>query len=156
MTTSASPSVDATASQPETRTDGRPASRSGGLVNLALRLVPAAIMGQTLAFKFSAAAEPVWIFTQLGVEPWGRLATASFETLAVALLLIPRLSALGSALTVALMAGAVGSHLTVLGIEVQGDGGALFAMACVALGLSYVAAWRQRAELPLVGKLLGD
>lgn len=109
------------------------------IASWSLRLVAAAILGQTLFFKFSAAPESVYIFQTLGVEPWGRLATAVLELIAVVLLLLPRTAALGAALGAGLMAGALGSHLFVLGIEVQGDGGTLFALAivtCVACGLA--------------------
>jgi hypothetical protein len=119
------------------------------------RLAPAAIMGQTLPFKLTGAPETVWIFSQLGAEPWGRLTTAGFETLALFLLLRPATSGLGGLLTLGLMGGAILSHLTVLGIEVQGDGGALFTMACVSLVCAAVTTWRYRAELPLIGPGLG-
>ena len=43
------------------------------IFSLVLRLVPAIILLQTLYFKFSAAPESVFIFEQLGLEPWGRI-----------------------------------------------------------------------------------
>ena len=99
--------------------------------------------------------DPIEIFTTLGVEPFGRYATAIFELIAVVLLLAPvgaRGLALGGALTVGLMAGAVGSHLTLLGVEVAGDGGALFGMALVTLFAGAFVTWKRRAELPLPGR----
>ena len=39
------------------------------------------------------------------------------------------------------MVGALASHATVLGIEVQEDGGALFALACVVLAASALVLW---------------
>jgi uncharacterized membrane protein YphA (DoxX/SURF4 family) len=96
-----------------------------------LRLIPAAILGQTLWFKFTADPSAVALFTTLGVEPWGRIFTGVLEALAVLLLLIPSTGFLGAALTVGLMAGALFSHLTVLGIEIEGDGGLLFGLAVV-------------------------
>jgi hypothetical protein len=36
------------------------------------RIVAALILLQTLYFKFTGASESVWIFSQLGTEPWGR------------------------------------------------------------------------------------
>ncbi len=99
----------------------------------AAQIAAAAIMGQTLFFKFTGAPEPVYIFTTLGVEPWGRYGTAVFELIAVALLLIPKTAPLGAALGVGLMVGAVGSHLTKLGIVVKDDGGLLFGLGVAAL-----------------------
>lgn len=96
-----------------------------------LQLTAAAILGQTLFFKFTGAPEAVYIFETLGVEPFGRLFTGGMEAIAVVLLLVPRLAAAGAALAAGLMVGAIASHLGPLGIEVQGDGGALFAMALI-------------------------
>lgn len=116
-------------------------------------LVAAAILGQTLFFKFTGAPESVWIFETLGAEPWGRLGSGALEAVAVVLLLLPGTAALGGVLTVGLMAGAIGSHLTVLGIEVQGDGGLLFALACIALTCGAIVALLRRRTLPVVGRV---
>lgn len=115
------------------------------------QIVVAVILLQTLYFKFTAAPEPVWIFQQLGVEPWGRIATGIFELIAGVAILIPATAALGALLSAGLMVGAILSHLTVLGIEVQGDGGTLFVMALVVFAASLVVLWIRRRELPVVG-----
>lgn len=101
--------------------------------SLALRAVAAFIMLQTLYFKFSAAPESVYIFTQAGMEPWGRIGTGVAELVASVLLLIPRTIVLGALISVGLMLGALATHLLILGIEVQGDGGQLFAYAIMVL-----------------------
>lgn len=113
--------------QPSTEPQQRPSP----WIEWPLRLVPAVILGQTLWFKFSADPSAVALFTTLGVEPWGRILTGVAEALAVLLLLIPSTGFLGALLTVGLMAGALFSHLTVLGIEIEGDGGLLFGLAVV-------------------------
>ena len=46
-------------------------------VSWILQIVVAAILAQTLYFKFTAAEESVYIFTTLGIEPWGRIVQAS-------------------------------------------------------------------------------
>jgi uncharacterized membrane protein YphA (DoxX/SURF4 family) len=97
------------------------------------RLVAAIIMIQTLYFKFTASEESVYIFTTVGMEPWGRLGVGSLELVASILILIPALVWVGSLLAVGLMAGAVMMHVTILGIEVKGDGGQLFIYAIVVL-----------------------
>jgi hypothetical protein len=121
------------------------------------RLLAALILLQTLFFKFTAAPESVAIFTQLGVEPWGRLATGVLELLAAALLLwprrpatgwyAPRAAVLGAALALGLMTGALAAHLLVLGIESQGDGGQLFAYALTVAGASLLVLFFHRRPL---------
>jgi uncharacterized membrane protein YphA (DoxX/SURF4 family) len=96
-----------------------------------LRLIPAVILLQTLFFKFTAAPESVYIFSKLGVEPFGRIGAGVTELIAGVLLLIPRYSAWGAALALGIMGGAIMSHLFVLGINVMDDGGYLFFLATV-------------------------
>lgn len=126
-------------------------SRKATLLSWTAQLVAAAILGQTLVFKFSGAPESRAIFEALGAEPWGRWASGIAELVAVVLLLVPRTAALGAVLALGAMAGAIGAHLTRLGIEVQDDGGALFALALVTAAASATVAWLRRADLPLVG-----
>ena len=95
----------------------------------AARLVAAIIMLQTLYFKFLGQPESVYIFSTLGVEPWGRIGSGIVELIASVLILIPRTSWIGAGLGIGVMAGAILSHLTVLGISVQDDGGYLFFLA---------------------------
>ena len=98
-----------------------------------LRIIAAGILLQTLYFKFSGAPEPVYIFETIGVEPWGRYATGIAELVASVMILWPRFTKWGALLGIAIMAGAVISHLTVLGIEVKNDGGLLFGMGIAVL-----------------------
>jgi len=99
------------------------------ITNWILRIVPAAILLQTLFFKFTAAPESVYIFETLGMEPWGRIGSGVVELIAAILLLLPAPPIYGALLALAIMVGAIGSHLTRLGIEVQDDGGLLFGLA---------------------------
>lgn len=91
-----------------------------------LRLLAAVILLQTLFFKFSASEESVYIFSTIGMEPWGRIGTGIMELIAAILILIPRTTAFGALLAIGLMSGALFFHLTKLGIEIKGDGGLLF------------------------------
>jgi uncharacterized membrane protein YphA (DoxX/SURF4 family) len=96
-----------------------------------LRLAAAIILLQTLYFKFTAAPESVYIFSTLGLEPWGRIIIGSLELVAAILILVPKTTTLGALLAMGIMAGAIFSHLTKLGIVVQNDGGQLFILALV-------------------------
>lgn len=113
----------------------------------ALRIIPAVILLQTLFFKFTGAPESVWIFTQLGVEPWGRYLSGAMELLAAVLILWPRTTPFGAVLACGLMVGAIISHITKLGIVVQNDGGLLFGLAIVTLACSAVLAWNGKDVL---------
>jgi hypothetical protein len=123
-------------------------------VSWVLQIAAAAILLQTLFFKFTAAEESVYIFSRLGAEPWGRIGSGLVELLAAILLLVPATAPLGAALTMAVMAGAIGSHLTVLGIEVMGDGGLLFALAVTTFLASLVVLGIRRGQLPVIGRYL--
>ena len=124
------------------------------LLSWALQVVVAGILLQTLFFKFTGAPESVYIFTTLGAEPWGRLGSGGAELIASVLLLIPATAGLGAGLALAVIAGAIVSHLTILGIEVQGDGGLLFGLAVVVFIASAAILLIRRGELPLVGTWL--
>ena len=115
------------------------------------QVVAAFILLQTLFFKFTGAPESVYIFETLGAEPWGRYASGVLELIAGVALLIPKRAAVGAVLGLGAMGGAVVSHLTRLGIEVQGDGGLLFSMALVVLVSCALVAWLRRDQLPLIG-----
>ena len=122
-------------------------------VYLVLRLVIAAILIQTLRFKFTAHPDSVYIFTQVGMEPYGRLGIGVIELIAAVLLLIPRTIWLGAILTAGVLSGAVFFHLTTLGIEVNGDGGGLFYMGLATFILNLVVLWQERQAIPFLGKL---
>ena len=130
--------------------DGRP-SRNALRLSWVAQIIAAVILGQSLFFKFTSAPEAIHIFERLGVEPWGRYATGSVELATVILLLVPRTAGVGALLAIGLMVGAVGSHLTVLGINVQGDGGTLFGMAIVTLIAAVIVARIRRKEIPILG-----
>jgi len=98
-----------------------------------LRLLAAVILLQTLYFKFTAQPESVYIFSKVGIEPWGRIATGIAELIAAILLLLPATVALGALLGTGLMLGAIIVHIGILGIVVENDGGQLFIYALLVL-----------------------
>ena len=115
------------------------------------RVAAAVILLQTLFFKFSAAPESVYIFTKVGLEPWGRIGSGVAELIAAILILIPATTWLGAGLALAVMAGAIFSHLTVLGIVVMNDGGLLFCLALIVAACSTVLLFLQRRRVPILG-----
>jgi uncharacterized membrane protein YphA (DoxX/SURF4 family) len=86
-----------------------------------LRLVPAIILLQTLYFKFTAHPESVKLFTEIGMEPYGRIGTGILELIASILILIPRYTGYGAILGLIMMTGALYFHLTKIGIYFNGD-----------------------------------
>ena len=81
-----------------------------------IKLVAVIILLQTLYFKFTAAPESVFIFSTLGIEPFGRIGSGIVELIASILILIPRTTLLGAVLGFATMLGSIFSHILVLGI----------------------------------------
>ncbi len=120
------------------------------------RIAVALILLQTLFFKFSGAEESVYIFTTVGIEPWGRIGVGVLELLASVLVLISTTTWLGAGLALGLMIGAIGMHLTLLGIEVQGDGGYLFYLALGVAACSVIVLLIDREKIVQFSKnLLG-
>jgi putative oxidoreductase len=134
-------------------------SRAQSVLSWFLQLAVAGILLQTLFFKFTGAEESVYIFSTVGrflniagVEPWGRIGSGVLELIASLLLIVPATVSIGAILTMDVMAGAILSHLVVLGIDVKGDGGLLFGLAVTAfVGSATVLALR-RAQIPVVGR----
>ena len=117
-----------------------------------LKVIVAAILLQTLYFKFTGAPESVYIFETVGIEPWGRYSSGVVELLASIFLLIPRTAWLGAIMALGVICGALFFHFTILGIEVMGDGGFLFILACVVFVFSLIILWKERKNIPLIGK----
>jgi uncharacterized membrane protein YphA (DoxX/SURF4 family) len=134
-------------------------SKTQKIISWTLRIVIAAILFQTLFFKFTGAAESVYIFSKLGLEPAGRIGTGVAELIAVILLLIPATVTYGALLSLGVISGAIMSHLTRLGIIVinsdgTSDGGLLFALALIVLLGSVLILLLHRTQIPVVGSKL--
>ncbi len=120
-----------------------------------LRLTVAIILLQTLYFKFTAHPDSVHIFSELGVEPFGRIALGIVELITAILILIPQTKVIGMLNSLGIILGAVFAHLLVLGINVLNDGGGLFTLAIVVLLASSAFLWLHKQELQaLIQKIL--
>jgi uncharacterized membrane protein YphA (DoxX/SURF4 family) len=126
------------------------------IVSWLCRFTAAVILFQTLFFKFTGAPESVYIFTKVGLEPWGRYGSGVVELIAVILLMIPCKAWLGALLTIGVLGGAIFSHLTVLGVVVQNDGGLLFCLAVVAEFCGLVTLYLHRRQLPFISPWLSS
>jgi len=121
-------------------------------LKLILRIAVAAILIQTLRFKFTAHSDSVYIFTKVGLEPIGRIGIGILELIASILILIPRTTWLGAAMVIGIIGGAIMMHLTELGIEINGDGGLLFYTALATFLLSVLMLWFTRKDIPIIGQ----
>jgi len=126
----------------------------------ALRVIAAVILLQTLFFKFTGAPESIYIFSKVAdftgipAEPYGRIGSGVIELIASILLVIPRTTWLGALISVGVMAGAIATHLLILGIEVQGDKGLLFFLGLTVLLCSGALLVIFRGQIPVIGKRL--
>jgi uncharacterized membrane protein YphA (DoxX/SURF4 family) len=116
------------------------------------RIVAAIIMAQTLYFKFTGAEESVYIFSAVGMEPWGRYGVGVFELIASILLLISSTAWIGAGIALALMGGAIFMHLTLLGISVKDDGGQLFLYAVIVAVCSLIALYHDKEKILTLSK----
>ncbi len=129
-------------------------SKTQNRISWLLQVIVAVILLQTLFFKFTGAAESVYIFSTLGAEPWGRIGSGVVELIASILLLMPRTAALGALLSLGTISGAIFAHLTKLGIALTavGDRGELFALALVVFIASALILLIRRRSIPIVGE----
>ena len=118
----------------------------------AARIIVAIILLQTLFFKFTGAPESIYIFEKMGMEPWGRIGSGIVELIAGILILIPNTKIYGAILSLGVISGAIVSHLTKLGIEVQNDGGTLFGMAVLVFVLSLGLIIYHKNEIPFINQ----
>ncbi|MBS1638304.1 MAG: DoxX family protein [Bacteroidetes bacterium] len=117
------------------------------IISWFLQIVAALILLQTLYFKFSGHPESVELFSKLHAEPWGRIGTGILELITSLLLLMPRFRTLGALMAAGTMAGAIASHLLVIGIESKGDGGQLFGLAVFVFACATTILVLNRTEL---------
>jgi putative oxidoreductase len=123
------------------------------LLSRICRVIAAAILCETLWFKFTGHPESVAIFTKMNMEAWGRYGQGSWELAASVLMFTPRLKWLGLMLALGAMGAAILSHISVLGIAVQNDHGLLFAMACTTFVCALVALWIHQRAIPRITRL---
>ena len=101
-----------------------------------------------------AAEESRYIFSKLGLEPWGRIGSGVVELIACILLLDPRTTALAVIISMGVISGAIFSHLTKLGIVVKDDGGLLFILAVVVFAEALRSRDSPSRRIPVIGPRL--
>lgn len=114
-----------------------------------LRITVAIILIQTLRFKFTAHPDSVYIFKKVGLEPYGRIGIGVLELIAGILLLIPKTVWIGAMLTLGILFGATLMHLTILGVEINNDGGILFYTAITTFILAAIILYAYKKDIRL-------
>ena len=125
--------------------------KSHRIASWVFQIIVVALIAQTLPFKFGAAPESVALFTELGMEPQGRIITAVLEVIACVLLLIPASSVYGALLAAGLMSGAIIGHITKLGFS--GDYGMLGGMAILIFLASLAILFLRRTQIPIINRM---
>lgn len=115
-------------------------------------IIAAVILLQTLYFKFTGHSDSIYIFSRIGIEPYGRIGLGIIELVVAGLLLFHKTSLWGGILGIGIAMGAVLSHLFILGVEVNNDGGALFSLAIITFLCSAVVVFLKNEQLFLILK----
>lgn len=136
------------------------------ITSIVLQVAVAGLFVMMSLGKLTGNADAKFIFETVGIEPVGRYATGVAELLAAVLLLVPRATAYGAMLSLLVVLGAIGSHLTTLGVSVtlpssitpehpagQTDP-TMFVMAVAVLLASAAVLVIRRAQLPGIGPRL--
>jgi hypothetical protein len=131
-------------------------SKTFKIMSWTLRGIAAVILLQTLFFKFTAAKESVYIFSTLGMEPWGRIGSGVAELISSILLLLPQTVVFGAIMSLGVISGAIYFHLTKLGIALPAvdDHGELFGLAVVVFVCSAILLIMHREELPVFNRIV--
>jgi uncharacterized membrane protein YphA (DoxX/SURF4 family) len=120
--------------QPQMRRASEASTKIRVILSWIARITVAAILAQTLYFKFTYAPETQVIFADLGGRPAATV-VGIIELVCVVLLLFTRTASIGALLSLFTISGAIVAHLTRLGIQIvnpqtgDGDGGLLFILA---------------------------
>ncbi len=117
-----------------------------------LSILAAFLLLQTLFFKFSGSEESVYIFTEIGLEPWGRIGSGVLELIAGLMLLTNKYRVYGAILSLGIISGALFFHLTSLGIEILNDDGLLFYYAITVFVSSVLLLILKKNQIPFIGK----
>ena len=135
--------------------DAKTFSSRQQIISWVCGLIAAGIMVEMLFYKFTGSDESIFIFSTLrewsGIglfEPFGRWAVGFSELVSSILLFAPRTRIFGAGIAMGIISGAIFFHLfTPLGVEIMGDGGLLFTMACGVWIASAVILWLQRDDV---------
>lgn len=128
--------------------------KTKNIISFVLRITIAVIFIQTLYYKFTAHPDSVYIFSTLGIEPYGRIGLGIAELITALLLFLPRTKLLGIFLSFGIICGAIASHFLVIGTEIKGDSGGLFSLALIVFSICLILFFIHRSEIQSLTKKL--
>lgn len=104
--------------------------------------------------KFKGGAENIMIFEVLDMEPVGRYLIGTIEIIAGLLLLTGTLAATGAFIGIGVMFGAIIAHVTILGYNINNDGGMHIMLLALVLFSCTIVAYIRRKQLPFIGGVM--
>ena len=119
-------------------------------ISYLFQTLSALILAKASYEKFTSSEMSVSIFRELGMDET-RLIIATIVGIAALLLVTKKTPQYGAILGFGTMIGALIAHVTVLGLEVNNDGGMMvFLMGTVIISTSIVM-WIRRKCIPMIG-----
>ena len=120
------------------------------IICYSFQLIAGLILAKASYDKFSGQEMTLIIFKSLSIEKT-RLVIATVEGLASFLLISNHLPHYGAILGLGTMLGAFIAHISVLGIEVNNDGGMMVMLMVVVIISTITVMYLRRKDLPLIG-----
>lgn len=114
--------------------------------SLIIRIIISIIYIQTSYFKLTGHPDSVYIFSKLGIEPYGRFGAGVIELMISPLLLINKTKLLSIIVSLGIIIGIIVSHLYIIGINIKGDNGSLFTLAIIIFILNIVLIHLHRTD----------
>lgn len=114
------------------------------LARWALQVVVALVFFAAAVNKLAGTSQMVAVFDQIGIGQWFRVFVAIVEIAGGVLLLWPGRSAFGALVLSATMAGALVTHVAIIG--------GMWQPAAVLFALSLLLLWLNRAQLEAFGR----
>jgi len=127
-------------------------SKTANVISWIAQIITVVILGQAAFAKFTGYPETILIFTDIGMEPNGRILIGVVELIASLLMLRSSSALYGALLGLGTMGGAIAGHLTQIGWE--GDRGILGLQAIGVFCLCATILYIHRRDIPMIGRAM--
>lgn len=124
--------------------------KTANVISWIAQILAVAILGQAAFAKFTGYPETISIFTDIGMEPNGRLLIGVIELIGSLLMLRNSSALYGALLGLGTMGGAIAGHFTQIGWE--GDRGILGLQAIGVFCLCAIVLYIHRRDIPMIGR----